>query len=208
MTAIAWSGSVVEGGRTDWSIRCPLRPDEFADGGAFARVALKLSNSAVPYPLPGRLIQAQRKVQSRSSGARPPLWARRRGAGLDAGAAMLPFQRMLDDGLQVVELRCPAQQGADAAGIGDDGGGIAGTPAAGGDLEIDARNALDGIDHLEHREAAAVAAIQGQRGAAAAQMPQCVRMRAHQIRHVNVVADAGAVRGLVVGAEDLYHRAH
>src|SRR2546422_615898 len=78
---------------------------------------------------------------------------------------------------------------------------IAGPALGEVDLEVDARYALDSVDHLEHREAAAVAAIERHRGAAATQIGKRVGMRAHQVGHVDVVADAGAVRCRVVGAE-------
>ena len=81
--------------------------------------------------------------------------------------------------------------------------GIAFAPRRDLDLEIDASHALDGIDHLQHRKAMTVAAIGGQRRPAAAQMAQRIGMCAGKIADVNIVANAGAVRRRIVGAEDV-----
>ena len=63
------------------------------------------------------------------------------------------------------------------------------------------RRALHRADHLEHREPAAIAAIQHLALAAGAQIAERVEMRADEIGHVDIVADAGAVRRRIVGAE-------
>ena len=59
------------------------------------------------------------------------------------------------------------------------------------------------VDHLEHRRAATVAAVERRAGAAAAQIGERRRMRAREIADMDVVADAGAVRRRIVGAEDV-----
>src|SRR5262249_13777597 len=76
-------------------------------------------------------------------------------------------------------------------------------PSAGKcDLEVDARDSLYRLDHFEHGETTPVTAIERGGDATAAQIRQRIAMRAHEIGHVNVVSDAGAVRCRVVGAED------
>ncbi len=115
-----------------------------------------------------------------------------------------PRQSMRDDDPQVVEAWLPAQGGARPVGRRDDLGGVSGAPAGKLDLEIDAGHALHVLDHLQHRVAPAVSAVEGRRRAAAAQIGQGIGMCAHQIRHVDVVTDAGAIRGGVVGAEDVH----
>src|SRR5262249_38219672 len=74
------------------------------------------------------------------------------------------------------------------------------------DLEVNARDSLYRLDHFEHRETTPVTAIERGGDATAAQIRQRIAMRAHEIGHVNVVADAGAVRCRVIGTEDIYFR--
>ena len=71
------------------------------------------------------------------------------------------------------------------------------------DLEILAGHALDGIDHFEHGEAAPIAAIERDGSAARAQIHKRIPMRAHEIPHVDIVADAGAVGGGIISPEHL-----
>jgi hypothetical protein len=81
---------------------------------------------------------------------------------------------------------------------------VPGPPAGERDLEVDAGDPLYRVDHLEHGKTTAVTAIERGRLAAAAQIRQRVAMRAHEIGHVNIISDAGAVRCRVVGAEDIH----
>src|SRR5262249_59316008 len=71
-------------------------------------------------------------------------------------------------------------------------------------VEVDAGYPLDGLDRFEHGETTAVAAVERDGFAAAAQVCQRIGMRAYEIGHVNVIADAGAIRCRVVGAEDIH----
>ena len=79
---------------------------------------------------------------------------------------------------------------------------IAGAPSGELNREIPPADAPRRVQNLQHRITVAVTAIEGGAGAAAAQVSERRRMRAHQIGDVNVVADAGAVRRRVVGAVD------
>src|SRR4051812_38946996 len=116
----------------------------------------------------------------------------------------LPAERIADDASKVVMHRLPAQYRAGAVRGGNDLRRIARTARAELDTEINAGNFLDGIDDFAHRIAAAITAIGGDRGTAAAQVTQCVQMRAHQVAHMDVVAHTGAVLRRVVGAEDVH----
>ena len=87
-------------------------------------------------------------------------------------------------------------------GGGDHHRHVAGAAGAGADVERAAGDALHRVEQLQHRIAAAVAAIQHEALAAGAQMVERRRMRAHEVGDVDEVADAGAVRRVVVGAED------
>src|SRR6266511_5787313 len=116
----------------------------------------------------------------------------------------LPGQRVAHDGLRVVEMRLPFEQRADAVRSRHDLCGIPDPAADELDFEVDAANPLYRLDHFEHGETMAVTAIERGRLAAAAQIRQRIAMCAHEIGHVNVVSDAGAVRCRVVGAEDIH----
>jgi len=106
----------------------------------------------------------------------------------------LPCQRVAHDGSQVVEKRLPFEQRTGTVGSRHDLCRVPGSPAGERDLEVDARDSLYRLDHLEHGETAAVTAIERGGDATAAQIRQRIAMRAHEIGHVNLVSDAGAVR--------------
>src|SRR5262249_25235805 len=127
--------------------------------------------------------------------------ARSTGAGQKLA---LPCQRVPNDGLQVVEMRLPFEQRTSTVGSRHDPCRVASPPAGESDLEVDARDPLYRLDHFEHRETTPVTAIERGGDAAAAQIRQRIAMRAHEIGHVDIVSDAGAVRCRVVGAEDIY----
>ena len=110
---------------------------------------------------------------------------------------------MGDNGRKVVETRLPAERRPDPLAYRDDLGGIACPPRRLLDLEIDFRDVLDRLDDFQRRETAAVAAIERQRWSAGSQMAQCIRVRTNEIADINVVADAGAVRRRIIGAENL-----
>src|SRR5215471_15261525 len=130
-------------------------------------------------------VAAESTSSQRSTGARPKL--------------ALPCQRVAHDGLQVVEMRLPFEQRTGSVGSRHDLCRVPGPPADERDLEVDARDSLYRLD-----ETAAVTAIERGGDATAAQIRQRIAMRAHEIGHVNVVSDAGAVRCRVVGAEDIH----
>ena len=69
--------------------------------------------------------------------------------------------------------------------------------------EVVLRDPLHRPDHLEHREAVAVAAIQHLALAAGAEIAQRGEMGADEVGHMDIVADARAVRRRIVRAEDL-----
>jgi hypothetical protein len=106
--------------------------------------------------------------------------------------------------LQVVEMRPPFERRAGTVGGRDDLCRVARPPVGELDLEVDAGDAFHGLDHFEHGKATAVTAIERRGGAAAAQIRERIGMRAHEIGHVNIVSDAGAVRCRIVGAEDIH----
>src|SRR5690348_8658913 len=90
------------------------------------------------------------------------------------GKLAFPRERMARDRREVIELRLPAEQRADAVRFRHDLRRVAGAARRRIDPEIDARHALDRVDHLEHREAAAVAAVERGRSSAVAQIGERV----------------------------------
>ena len=85
----------------------------------------------------------------------------------------------------------------------------AGSPGRRGDMRTSKSapdDALHGVDHLQHREALRVAAVEHFGIAAVAQVAQRRHVGAHEVGDVDVVADAGAVRRWIVGAEHLHVR--
>src|SRR6516164_847247 len=129
-----------------------------------------------------------------------------RGDGcLSAGAfrkLALPCQRVSDDGLQIVKARLPSECGTDSVAGGHDLCRVARPPRCKLDLQVDARDTLDGVNHVQHRKATAVTAIERRGSAAVAQIGERITMRGNEIGHMNVIPDAGAVRRRVVGAKD------
>src|SRR6266446_8534561 len=101
-------------------------------------------------------------------------------------------------------MRRPCEQRTGTVGSRHDLRGVPGPPGRERDLEVDAGDPLYRLDHFEHGETTAVTAIERGGDAAAAQIRQRIAMRAHEIAHVNVIPDAGAVRCRVVGAEDIH----
>src|SRR5262249_20841423 len=122
---------------------------------------------------------------------------------LDVVQPALPVERLFDDGVEVVALRAPAERGADEIGLGDDRGGIAGAPARDIHLEVDARDALDDVDHLADGITASVAAITRKALAAASEIGERGHMRVDEVADLDVVAQAGAVAGRIILAEDV-----
>src|SRR4051812_21523940 len=101
----------------------------------------------------------------------------------------------MDDAVEVVVARPPTQLRADAVGLGHDLCRIARPARRDADLEIHARNLPDDIDDLLNRVAAAIAAVQGQAAAAAAEVVERHEMSVDEVADLDVVAQAGPVRG-------------
>ena len=106
----------------------------------------------------------------------------------------LPCQSVSDDGFQIVKTRLPVERSADTIAGSDDLWRIALSPAGELDLEIDAGDTLHALDHFQHGKTVTVTAIERRRGAAGAQIGERIAMHGNEIRHVNVIPDAGAVR--------------
>src|SRR5437667_348872 len=81
--------------------------------------------------------------------------------------------------------------------VGHEGGRVTGTPGADGDRHLASRHALGRAHHLAHGPALARAQVQGLEPAVGLEA-QRGHVGAGEVLHVDVVADAGAVRRLVV----------
>src|ERR1700683_5068736 len=109
---------------------------------------------------------------------------------------------MCDNGREIVVARFPAKRGSRPLRIRDYACGITFAARRVLDFEIDARYALNGLDYFEHGKAMAVSAVKRLRGTAGAQLTKRIAMRTRQIAHVDVIANAGAVRRRIIEAEN------
>src|SRR5699024_1646368 len=125
------------------------------------------------------------------------------GVGLDVGGdrGLARLDGRADDVVQPV-LGLPAQGLGDAVAGADQAGRVAGAAGAVLRGDLDALGAGDRVDHLEHARALAGADVEGAvRAFLAAQVVQRGDVGVGEVQHVHVVADAGAVGGVVVVAE-------
>ena len=109
---------------------------------------------------------------------------------------------MPHDDIEVGVLRLPAQHAFGAFAVGDEARGVAGAARAFLHFDVLAGDAARGVDDLLHREAVAVAQVEGVAAAAGGECVQRQEVGLAQVHDVDVVADAGAVGGGVVAAED------
>lgn len=108
---------------------------------------------------------------------------------------------MSHDDIEVSVLRLPAQHALGALAVGDEARGVAGAARALLHFYVPAGDAARGVDDLLHREAVAVAEVEGVAVAACGEAVQRQQVGLTQVADVDVVADAGAVGGVVVAAE-------
>src|SRR4051795_6598324 len=170
-----------------------LRPAGGTGGRSFFDIAMLLL-------LSGR-IQAHASMplsQPRSGGL---LSMARRRRSLTAG---MPSQGGAHDVVEVRVPRVPAEYRVGALRIGDQRRRVA-RSARGMLLRHGAAaDALDGLDHGTDRMALSGAEIERGSGAALEQIRQRANVRLGEVRHMNVIAHSGAVRGGVVGAVDMH----
>jgi hypothetical protein len=100
-------------------------------------------------------------------------------------------------------MRLPFEQRTGAVGIRHDLCGVTGLLPDERDLEVDARDRST-VSITSSTEKLGRNRNEPDRLAAAAQIRERIAMRAHEIGHVNIISDAGAVRCRVVGAEDIH----
>ena len=113
-----------------------------------------------------------------------------------------PVPGGLDVGVGVFVLGFPAEDGFGFGGVADEFGGVAGAAGAVADGDGFAGDFFGGGDDFFDGEAAAGAEVDGGAFAAVAEVGECEGVGGGEVVDVDVVADAGAVGGGVVGAED------
>jgi hypothetical protein len=111
---------------------------------------------------------------------------------------------MTHDGVEVVEFGAPAQHAADAIRCRDRYHDIAFASGAEPNGQRMADGAADRLDDLAHRIAAAIAAVERDAVAALAEITECGDVGAGEIADVDEIANAGAVRRRIVGAENVH----
>jgi len=109
---------------------------------------------------------------------------------------------MSHDDIKVSVLRLPVQHASRALTVGNEARGVAGAARAFLHFYVLAGNAACGVDDLLHREAVAVAQVEGVAVAACGEFVQRQQVGLAQVHDVHIVADAGAIGGVVVAAED------
>src|SRR5690349_4567876 len=125
-------------------------------------------------------------------------------SGVTAWMRLHPAPGGFDDHAQILILRLPAKLAFDFVGTGDQDRWIAGATWSNPHRDIFAGDLPRGFDHFE--DAVAVAAATEVVDPATGHRVECEYVRASEIDHVDVVAQAGAVRCRVIVAVDLYVR--
>src|SRR5262249_22319648 len=114
----------------------------------------------------------------------------------------LPLEGGAHNRLEVVELRLPSEDLAHALGARDQDRRITGAAGLLANLQRPLSNLFHGAQDLAHAVAVPITAVERARLTAVTQVSERCHVRAGQILDVDVVAHAGAVGRLVVGAED------
>ena len=119
------------------------------------------------------------------------------------GVLLLPVPAVGAHLLDAV-LSHPAQLTLGLGGVGVALGDIAGAAGLDDVGELLAAGFLKGMDDIQHAVALAGAQVADEEAAIGLQLADGADMAAGQIHHVDVIADAGAVRGGVIVAEDVH----
>src|SRR5437660_1410383 len=107
--------------------------------------------------------------------------------------ARFPVKRRLDDCVDAVEFRHPAEQSADAIGTGDKSRGIACTSRFEDHGHALASCPFDCVNDLKHRITPAVPAIEYTALSARYKVGERKDMRVGEIAHMHIISDAGSV---------------
>src|SRR4051812_19502020 len=139
-----WRGMRVQGG--------PSICDQFA-----AMPSVAAGESSVQRPLTRRGGGLVGKIGTRLTGSNKEI---RLKGHFQVKQTTLPLQRMLDDRIEIIELRLPVQHAANAIGGGNGDHDVALAPFSEVHRKIMAGNPPDGINHLADRIASAVSAVE------------------------------------------------
>ena len=108
---------------------------------------------------------------------------------------------MADDEAKVVVAGAPFEGAPKARRVGDEAGRVSGAARRVRHIEPDPRLRLHRFEHLADREPAPVATVEDPVRPPVLEAAKGRNMHRGEIRYVYEVADAGPVRGIVVGAE-------
>lgn len=114
----------------------------------------------------------------------------------------MPLPRMAHDGFNVAVLGLPVEGVLGFGATAHEGGGITGAAFLFDHLELAAGDGFHRLDDLAHGEAAAVAKVKDIGFAAVEEVFEAEDVGGGEVGDVDVVADASAVTGGVIGAED------
>lgn len=121
---------------------------------------------------------------------------------LPSPVALMPGPGGRDDLIEVAKPGLPAEQALRLGGITDQSSGVARATAAVLHRDLLARDASDGVEHLAYRVAFLTRAdVEDVGGRARCQQVERLDVSIGQVRHVDVVAHASPVGGVVVGTE-------
>ena len=116
---------------------------------------------------------------------------------------LFPLVAGPDDKLQVIVTRLPAQGFLCRIAVRDQGWRVAGATLRLSNSYWATVHLFHSLNHCAHAVTVAVAAVQDKAVATGFQVAQRQDMRGGQVADVDVVPDAGAVGGWIVGAEDM-----
>ena len=120
---------------------------------------------------------------------------------------LMPLPRVLHDLFEIGKARAPAQVALQAIAGRKERRRIAWPPRRGLSSALAApTTTADGVDHLPHRMRLTSAGVVRRRRAARSSAAKRAQVRVGQVAHVNVVAQAGAVRRRIVLAKHLQRR--
>ncbi len=116
---------------------------------------------------------------------------------------LFPVQGLGDNLIQIVVLRAPSKGCVDLVCCGDKCSRVTITARHVADIEIDGGCVLYCFDDLFDRIALPVTAIEDIRPTTISQIAQRRQVSGGEIADMDVVADAGAIRGVIVNSENI-----
>jgi hypothetical protein len=117
-------------------------------------------------------------------------------------SSLVPAPRVLDHRPKRRARGHPAKLARGTHRAGDKPRAIARTARARDHRNLHAGDRLGGLDHVAHGKSVPGAEVEHARTAPFFEPAQPAQMRLDQVHHMHIIADAGAVRRVVIGAKD------